>query len=149
MSDGCFKFTRDMIYIAKYYNIDGSRRMINCGTVIDNMKKLNPEAEKEKEKEKEKPFKEKLVEIYEKRKQERKLTNEYKIVESKIKQACEQAAYDGRNCVYIMDLRLDNYINYSYHIRDHGEYLEKTIYQICEDLELDIDGGYITWKNSL
>lgn len=142
MSDDCFEFKRDMIYILKNYNIDGSRRMVNCGTVTEEKDvKSNPEANK--------PFKEKLVEIYEKRKQERKLTDDYKRIESKIKQACEQAAYDGRNCVYIMDLRLDNYINYSYHIRDHGQYLEKTIYQICEDLELDIDGGYITWKNSL
>lgn len=117
-------------------------KVINCGTVAEEKDvKSNPEVEKS--------FKEKLVEIYEKRKQDLRLTDDYKRIEAQIKQACEKAAYDGRNCVYIMDLRLDNYINYAYHIRDNGRYLEKTIEQICDDLGLDIKGGYITWKNSL
>lgn len=126
----------------KIFNKMERNKVINCGTVTEEKDvKSNSEVNK--------PFKEKLVEIYEKRKQDLRLTDDYKRIEAQIKQACEKAAYDGRNCVYIMDLHLENYINYSYYIRDNGQYLEKTIYQICEDLELDIDGGYITWKNSL
>ena len=126
----------------KIFNKTQGEKMINCGTVIDNMKKLNPEADS-------KSFRERLVEIYEKKKKDFKLTEDYKRIEAQIKQACEKAAYDGRNCVYIMDLRLENYINYAYHIRDNGRYLEKTVEQICEDLDLKYNEGYITWKNSL
>jgi transposase len=116
--------------------------MINCGTVTEEKDvKSNPEVNES--------FRHRLVGIYNKRKQDLRLTDDYKRIEAQIKQACEKAAYDGRNCVYIMDLHLENYINYSYYIRDNGQYLEKTVEQICEDLGLDIKGGYITWKNSL
>lgn len=117
-------------------------KMVDCESIEKEDEKSNPEVDS-------KSFRYKLVDIYNKRKQDLRLTDDYKRIEAQIKQACEKAAYDGRNCVYIMDLRLENYINYSYYIRDNGQYLEKTVEQICEDLGLDIKGGYITWKNSL
>lgn len=123
----------------KIFNNLKESRVLSCGVVEKECEKY-PDV---------KSFRKQLVEIYEKRKQDLRLTDDYRRIESQIKQACEKAAYDGRNCVYIMDLHLENYINYSYYIRDNGRYLEKTVEQICEDLDLDIQEGYITWKNSL
>lgn len=123
----------------KIFNELKENKMLNCGIVEKECEKY-PDV---------KSFRKQLIDIYEKRKQDLRLTDDYRRIESQIKQACEKAAYDGRNCVYIMDLHLENYINYSYYIRDNGRYLEKTVEQICEDLDLDIKEGYITWKNSL
>lgn len=98
-----------------------------------------------------KSFKDKLVDIYNKRKVLQKKSSLYLNIEDKIKSACELAAHDGRNCVYIMDLRLNDLMDFTYKynfIRDNGRELEETIRDICNELGLDVSEGYITWTNS-
>lgn len=98
-----------------------------------------------------KSFKDKLVDIYNKRKVLQKKSSLYLNIEDKIKGACELAAHDGRNCVYIMDLRLNDLMDFTYKynfIRDNGRELEDMIRDICNELGLDVSEGYITWTNS-
>lgn len=114
--------------------------MISCG-----------EVEKDVDCKKVSTFKDKLVGIYNKRKENQKQSSLYTSLENKIKSACERAAYDGRNCVYIMDLHLENLMPYVPRydfIAQSTVELEDMVRTIVFDLGLDITEGFITWKNS-
>lgn len=115
------------------------------------MEALQEDIKTEKDNSSSKSFKDKLVEIYKSRKVAQKKSSLYLNIENKIKGACERAAYDGRNCVYIMDLRLNDLMDFTYKhnfIRDNGRELEEMIRDICNELGLDVSEGYITWTNS-
>ena len=98
-------------------------------------------------------FKQKLLNITKQAIEIRKEGQLYIKIDQRIRQQCEQAAYNNKNCVYVGDLHLEDFIPYLPYDRYNNRYrheleLETMVEIICKDLELDIRDGYITWTSS-
>lgn len=108
----------------------------------------------EEEMEKGRTFREKLLLIQKKAQESRKDSVLYKNIKERIKINCERAAYESKNCLYIEDLFLSDFISSSYYnyssiryLEDMNKVVDGIIRTICQELDLEFDGQYITWSH--
>ena len=99
-----------------------------------------------------KSFREKLALIQKQAQEDRKGSIMYKNIKERIQGYCERAAYESKNCLYIEDLHLSDFIVHTrYSLLTYNDGLDKTINMmissICDELDLEFDGQYIMWGN--
>jgi hypothetical protein len=103
----------------------------------------------ENEMDKTRTFRERLLLIQKRAQESRKESILYKNIKERIETNCERAAYENKNCLYIEDLFLSDFISYNFrqYYEDMNKVVDGMIRSICKELDLGFDGQYITWSN--